>query len=65
MKNLSIDWKSINNHCDMTKAPSLSLKLDYVLGVETFNKRNTIVTISDPFRIVYFVSNVIIVFNPP
>lgn len=27
------DWKSVNNICDYSKTPNLSLKLEHVFGV--------------------------------
>lgn len=62
---MSQQWKIINKLTTTKSAPKISLKLDYVYGVETDNKRSTVLAINFPQTyFVYFISNLIIVYDP-
>ncbi len=47
----------------MKDEPALALKLDFVLGMEVFNKKETVLSL-DERRVVYFVSRIVIIYDP-
>lgn len=62
---MSQQWKLINKLAITKSAPKISLKLDYVYGVQTDNKRSTVLAINFPNTyFVYFISNLVIVYDP-
>ncbi len=54
------DWKAAS----LGGEPSINLKLDYVFGVETYHKNNTVLALSDPKRFLYFSGKIIVIYSP-
>lgn len=58
------EWKLVNQTSPNIKdEPILGLKLDFVLGMEVFNKTETVVSLKNR-KIAYFVSRVIVIYDP-
>jgi hypothetical protein len=54
------DWRNSLRSVE----PALSLRLDFVFGVETFHKNNTVLALNHPKRVLYFVGKLVVVYNP-
>lgn len=63
---MSERWLLANSDYSLQKSsPQMSLKLEHVYGIETDNKRETVLVVHRPaLNFVYFVSNVVIVYDP-
>lgn len=57
------DWKDTNKLVNK-HSPSVNLKLDYVYGIQTFERRDSICFVDNPKRFLYYVAKVAILYNP-
>ena len=49
---------------ERTQEPHIHLKLDFAFGIETFHKNNTVIALSEPKRFLYFISKLLVIYNP-
>ena len=42
----------------------MNLKLDHAFGIQTFNKNNTVIALQNPKRFMYFISRLIVIYDP-
>ena len=62
-KGMIQEWKAMNELHSIKEEPSLNLKLDFVMGMEVFNKSDTVISLRNR-KIAYFVSRVVVIYDP-
>ena len=57
------EWR-VQNKVLQREESNLSLRINFVFGIETYNQNNSVIALASPKRFLYFVSKIIVVYYP-